>query len=67
VFSLQKFILVEVWETAHQWLCDYFDLAALFYSISKRVGTLKWVTSRGYSFEEKVCGYLQEGLGDIES
>jgi hypothetical protein len=56
-----------VLETAHHWLRDFFDSAALIYTMSKRAGTFKWVTPCDSSFGEEVLGYLQEGLSDVES
>jgi hypothetical protein len=45
-----KFILVEIWETTCYWLCDFFDLAALVYTMSKNTGTLKWATHHDPNF-----------------
>jgi hypothetical protein len=42
------------------------DLAALIFTISKCVGTSKWVTPHDSNFEEQL-GYLPEILSYIES
>jgi hypothetical protein len=62
---IRKFSLVAVWQTACHWLRDFFDSAALVYTMSKQAGTLKWVTPCDPSFGEDVLEYLQEGLSDF--
>jgi hypothetical protein len=53
-----KFILVAVWETVCHQLCDFFDSAALIYTMRKLAGTLKWDTPHDDNFGEEVLGYL---------
>jgi hypothetical protein len=67
VVCIRKFSLMEVIETSCYWLHNFFDLAALIYTMSKRAVTLNWVRAHDPNFGEEVLGYLQEGFSDDES
>lgn len=52
----RKYSPLEVWETARQRLCDWFDSATLTYAMSKCAGILKWVTPYDQSpVSENMC------------
>jgi hypothetical protein len=64
---IRKFTLVEVWENACHQLRNFFDLATLIYTMSKRVGTPKRVTPHNLNFGKEELWYLQYGLSENDT